>query len=292
MFLWYYNEMRHTIFISNHIDVLSSFENVITEKSNYQYWFSYGNSIPFIDEPKMFWGAGGFIAGLIKSGIANEFSSAGKQWLPSLPENFLGREIFEGNLEYFFQKVDSEQVWLKPSEAKISDIKPGLWNIDQLFKISKIHPEYVNFSYQWTKTILPLNYEHRFYILDGKVLTGSPYLIDGIVYSSKMSWFKYADALNFAQKVVTELQDAQPVSYVLDVGFDQKKEKWVVIEANRTWSSGVYGSEQNKVCQALEISQKETSSQWLWKPDNIVLQNATFVEEVNYTESSSGLLKL
>lgn len=278
--------------MSTHIDVMRYF--LPLQESNVNIWFSYGENIPKLEEPFIFWGAGGFAASMKNSELVQTLTSPGAQWLANLPKKMILRDIEEVK---FIDLVNSDlnvnKIWVKPSEAKISNFKPGVKAMDEIREVLKAHPEYKDFSLQWTDTILALNYEHRFFIADQKILTGSPYLIDGRVFHEDISWNFYEDAYKFAETVVNELENNQPRGYVLDVGFDTQKEKWCVIEGNRSWSSGLYGVDVNKALTSIQISQESSPEniKWNWLPDSLLQANAPLVKEIDYSPEVSGLFR-
>ena len=86
--------------------------------------------------------------------------------------------------------------------------------------------------------------EYRFFIVDGKVVTGSQYKIgDRVVYNSQVD-----DSWDFAQKMADLWQPAR--AFVLDIALVDGNYK--VIEVNCINSAGYYAADVSKLVQALE----------------------------------------
>jgi hypothetical protein len=93
--------------------------------------------------------------------------------------------------------------------------------------------------------------EFRLYVLDGEVLTGSQYAIDGDLDIEPLAGHESeARILGFANEVLSEFADTLPSAVVVDVGFiDEGSGKPVpaVIEANAAWASGHYAADPERV---------------------------------------------
>jgi hypothetical protein len=87
--------------------------------------------------------------------------------------------------------------------------------------------------------------EFRCFILEGKVITLSPYLRNGQRVDTPEGEFiasdeEFADAEAFANRVATAERHNLPPGVVVDVGYIPNV-GWSVIEANAAWGSGIYG---------------------------------------------------
>lgn len=193
------------------------------------------------------------------------FSAPGPEWLGSVPEDLLGRSVRVSTLSETLDDKWEGKRWLKPSEAKLERFPAQLWTHQELTDSTKSMSD--DLSVQYSEEFLNINYEHRFYVVSGEVITGSPYLINNVSWNDGIGWEKHSKALDFAKYAVSELGDNQPHSYTLDVGLDMFRNKWIIIEGNPAWSSGFYGSNIPLVVEAIHESIHSDNSRWLWKPD-------------------------
>ncbi len=150
-------------------------------------------------------------------------------------------------------------------------------------------PELGGVSVQWTNTIMDFAAEFRFFVVDGDAVTGSPYLVDGVAdHSAGRSWSRYADAHAVARDFAVALAGSSPRALVLDIGWDRTRRGWFIVEANRPWSSGLYGCDPDEVAAVIEVSMCD-DSRWEWKPDPVVWSYAETLRPVSGTRLSSGL---
>ena len=236
-------------------------------------WFSYGEVIPKFSTPPVFWGAGKHALAL-KTVHPMRYQSPGHNWLPNLPYEFLEREIHSTLFQNVLTQAP-ENIWFKLAETKHDLLPAKRYSLQELKTVLTLNPELGTVNTQWTTTILNLNYEHRFFMVDNKPVTGSPYLIDGQIYNHNMNWGWYEEAEKFA--LLVGEQAPGPPSYVLDVALNQDTNNWVVVEGNRSWSAGLYGSNVNLVLEAIKLSL--TPSDWEWEPDQVVHQYVTRLTE-------------
>jgi len=163
--------------------------------------------------------------------------------------------------------------WCKPAEAKIERF-PGGWYIADQVAALELHPD----SWvQWTPTRLDLSVEFRCYVLEGAVLTVSPYLLGDLTFydldEATLAAVNTADATAFARTAVASLGAARPVAYVLDVGFDRLTDRWVVVEANPAWCSAWYGCAIDAVLATITASCR-CEDEWRWVPDAELVHHA------------------
>jgi ATP-grasp domain, R2K clade family 2 len=93
--------------------------------------------------------------------------------------------------------------------------------------------------------------EYRLFIMNGKIKTGSAYVIDTQFIENQISEDLPNELLEFASDAIKSLERLTPNSYVLDVGKLDTGE-YAVIEFNPTWASGIYGADATKVLECLE----------------------------------------
>lgn len=206
-------------------------------------------------------------ARVVRAQPAINFIAPGPKWLSGVPKDFTQRDIFTSTVQEFAEAPPAGSFWIKPAEAKIDGFEAAWRDAESTLNIiSSLNVPDQSYV-QWTPSRLDINWEHRFYVLDGQVLTGSPYLVDDVTYYDGASWDKYGEAYNYAQHVVTGLGKNQPPAYTLDVGLDAKR-GWLVVEGNPAWSSGIYGSDPQKVVRTLVKScYTQYISQYKWVPD-------------------------
>lgn len=213
-------------------------------------------------------------ARVIRANPQMGFIAPGPAWLSGVPKSLTKRDILTSTVHDFLQGTPAGSFWVKPAEAKIEGFEAGWRNATQTLEaISSMHLPMESYI-QWSTTLLDINWEHRFYVLDGEVLTGSPYLVDGVTYYDGASWDRYEEAYNYAVEAVKELGEHQPPAYTLDVGLDAER-GWLVIEGNPAWSSGIYGGSPEKVAEVLiNAYQGKSVSEYAWKPDQYLVNIA------------------
>jgi hypothetical protein len=234
--------------------------------------FSYGQTIPELDpQNTIYWMGGAFMLKVRRVGLAASLISPGAQWLVDIDEELSGRKIYEGTLEDYV--AFGRTCWVKPSEAKIVKFPAGLYSPEQVVKIFSEENFTHKISLQWTEAVLPLNYEHRFFIADGEVITGSPYLVNGKGYSSTIDTSKYEEAKKFANYALKALGvNNIPPAFVMDVALNEDTNKWLIVEANRSWSSGFYGSDPKLALEVVKLGCVPSEDKWTWKPDEHLKQ--------------------
>lgn len=258
------------------------------------FYLSYAEFIPELEEYEnvAYWMSGGYGARLQNAGFALKLSAPGQAWLSSLDEELTKRKIATGLID---EMPNNTPIWAKPAEAKIEAIKAGLYTKQAVEKIAIEENIPINTKFQWTDSILEVNHEHRFYVVDEEILTGSPYLIDGEVYHNTMKSRYYEDAQNFAYYALNQLKENRPKTFTLDIGRNEVTSEWLVIEANPTWSSGIYGANPKLVLDALSLASNEDNEEWLWRPaeylTNLAIK-ARKIKSISKSETNSGLIKI
>lgn len=99
--------------------------------------------------------------------------------------------------------------------------------------------------------IVRWEWEFRFFVREGQILTGSIYARDGKVAGmNETPLSRYTDASLFAADVVDETRDLLPPACVLDVGFIPLR-GWAVVELNAVYASGLYGCHPGQALEAV-----------------------------------------
>lgn len=208
-------------------------------------------------------------ARLQRVGVAKSLTAPGSGWLSSVPESLTGRKIYSSDLLEFLSWPSTYQCWVKPAEAKIDGFEAGWRSVADVWRISSELNIPADSSVQWTESLLDLNHEYRFYVLNGEIQTGSQYLVDGITFYDGADGSKMGEARAFADYATRVLGDNQPAAYTLDVGFDNISQRWILIEGNPAWCSGIYGSNPAKALTVIEHSCHMTllNEKFKWIPD-------------------------
>lgn len=259
---------------------------------NRDFFLSYGKAVPDTTgyELTSYWMAGAYAARLQEVGLAGNLTACGQSWLAELDISLTGRRIGIGELS----EIPGDTVlWAKPAEAKIDAMVSGKYTKDEIVSICKAEDVPSDTLFQWTSDILKINHEHRFFIRHGKIMTGSPYLIDGEIYYPSITSPRYAEAEKAAEEILHELGDNQAPAYTLDVGLDELTNRWIIIEANPAWSSGLYGSDPAKVIETLEVACNSTEEKWKWIPSPYLVKKAKEKNAVMITDEhdTSGIWK-
>ena len=204
------------------------------------------------------------------------FVAPGSHWLPSVPQSLTGRYI--GSLTVSealsknspFSDSPDKKLWIKPAEFKHQEFFAGIYSQQEIAAFNLP----LDAVLQWTSTILDIAEEHRFYVLDNEIITGSEYLVDNLTYYDGAVSSLQAEAFSFASKAVKELGYNQPPAYTLDVALDKKTNSWVVLEGNPAFSSAIYGSDPAKVVDVLLrcCNPQEKDQNWIWKPDSFLMK--------------------
>jgi hypothetical protein len=233
--------------------------------TSHDLFFSYGKTVPDLSSYKTvsYWMGGAYALELKNVGLAQNLCSPGPLWLPDLPFDLVSRKIYSGVIEEL--KRFSGDVWAKPSEAKVPCFPAAKYSYAELSKIFAENNLVPNLSIQWTPDILPIDFEHRFFVADNQIITGSPYKVHGIGFGKDIDFSEYLAAKEFAAEVLTNADN--PPAFTLDVGMNTETGKWITIEGNRAWSSGIYGSNAEAAITVVDYSCSYAEDKWQWTPD-------------------------
>jgi hypothetical protein len=133
-----------------------------------------------------------------------------------------------------------ERAFYKPSDDKcfLAKVYEGGHELPAEGELVDTVPVLVSEIVKW-------EIEFRCFILEGKVVTLSPYLRSGERVDTAEGEFvasdeEFADAEGFARKVAETKGIGLPPGVVMDIGVIAGV-GWAVIEANSAWGSGIYG---------------------------------------------------
>ncbi|WP_164711054.1 ATP-grasp domain-containing protein [Euzebya pacifica] len=231
-------------------------------------------SAVFLPEPPAgevaWWVTTGHAARLVQAGLGLRLDVVDDAWLAGLPHELTDRRIRTGVLEELVAWPAQTPGFVKPSLAKV-DVLAAQWVPDiavaaRLALDAGAHPAT---SVQVSDVRLDLVAEHRVYVLDGRAVASSPYLVDGA------SWEPGWDAASrptetsaaraFAEAAVAS--GPSPEALVVDVGL-LASGRWVVVEANAPWASNPYGCDLRLVVDCVvAASCGRPASRWTWSAD-------------------------
>jgi hypothetical protein len=169
-------------------------------------------------------------------------------WLPRLTAEWRGREVRLMNLAD--ARNIRERAFIKPAEEKCFEARvysdgselptPG--------PLPETLPVLVQEVVEWTL-------EFRCFVLDGRVVTASPYWRDGqLAKAEDESWrasdAEMQEAILFCERIAQVPGVSIPSAVVVDVGTIRNR-GWAVIECNAAWGSGIYGCDPVEVLRVL-----------------------------------------
>jgi hypothetical protein len=271
------------------VDIVSS---MLPGVGDIDLFFSYGDVIPDLSgyDKTFFWMSGVYAFKLQKVGLAKNLCSPGASWLSGISVEYTGRRVITQDVSELEPFVGER--WVKPAEAKIPSFVSATYNYSAVQQKIVENNLVSGLALQWTNIILDIDLEHRFFVADGEVVTGSPYRVHGELFNPDIDWSYLAEAERFLKNVLKDIKT--PPACSIDVGFDHISERWVVIEANRAWSSGFYGCDPAATLEVVALSSEYDGVEWLWKPDeHIVLLNKgePLLDVVPVDSGSSGFIK-
>ena len=254
---------------------------------NRDFFLSYGAAVPDVSEYDLvsYWSAGGYSARLRRIGLAGGFTAPGQAWLSTVDPEFTGRQIVTGGVS---EMPENTVLFGKPAEAKIDAMIAGKYTASDVRLIMERENVPANTLFQWTESLWSINHEHRFYVCEGEIRTGSPYLIDGIVYHDEILSPRYDEALRAAKSTVLALGSNQPVAYTLDMGMDEVTGRWIIIEANPAWSSGIYGCDPVEVINVLDVACNTADDRWRWEPAEYLVEKALVAPKLEVVDPLDG----
>lgn len=277
----------------------------VSSRGDRDMFLSYTEQVPDVSDYNMhsYWTAGGYAARLHRIGLTKKFIAPGQNWMSEVSKA-------DGSLTQRFiatTTVDAipgrKKIFAKPAEAKIDSIPAGFYLPKDLRQICKQNDVPANTLFQWTAEILDLDHEHRFFVADGQILTGSPYLVHGITYFPGQKSSRSSDAYEAAEKMIRRLSelDLLPPALTLDVAVDKNTDKWLIVEANPAWSSGPYGADRGAMIRVLERAcnwnADTDDSRWLWEPAEYLVKKALEAKEMRIVplseiETASGIVQV
>lgn len=198
----------------------------------------------------------------------------GAALLTLLPRHLLGRDIrlltraqmeaeADEHIAAHGPLVDGPPYFAKPANCKVEEF-PARWDDLEGHVLGAIATRIpADQPFLLTTTRLDIVEEHRLFVLDGAVVTSSPYRALDLGpegHRSETLWHEEmtsectGDAEAFGAHVLAALEDL-PRSFALDVAV-LADGTWVVIEANPVWSSAFYGADPAQVVRCLLVASR------------------------------------
>lgn len=178
------------------------------------------------------------------------FSEPDDSWLPRLPSELVRRTIRLTTLEQ--ARGLRQRSFVKPAAFKV--FRAGIYDsgvdLPGESEVDGSTPVLLSEVVAW-------NSEFRFFMLDGRAITGSIYFRDGASAERDGEWpcevseFELARAL--AEKAFSAIPGLLHRSVVIDIGYISDR-GWAVIEANPSWGSGLYGADADLALEAISHS--------------------------------------
>jgi hypothetical protein len=198
---------------------------------------------PIEDEVVIY--AEAFFAPLIAQRLGAALVDPPEDWLPQLPYRYRQRDVWRSTLAE--ARSLTRPTFVKPPNDKSFPAR--------VYSAGDSLP----CEFDGAMTVLlaePVTWknEYRCFVLDGSVLTLSPYIIDGEL--AEVTGFvapdeELAAVRSFAHSVAADFAANVPAAVALDVGFIEGR-GWAVVEANGAWGSGIYGCDPDAVLYVLK----------------------------------------
>ena len=169
-------------------------------------------------------------------------------WLPDLPEAWRKRDVRLTDLAS--ARAVDRPAFIKPADdkclsAQVYAARDALPSRDVLPDAT---PVLIAEPVEW-------EVEFRCFVLEGEVVTSSPYLRNGRLARDESGEWAASDAesdaaVSFCRRFLDDAPARTPPACVVDVGVISGR-GWAVVEANAAWGSGIYGCDPVRVLPVL-----------------------------------------
>ncbi|TDC56185.1 DUF4343 domain-containing protein [Actinomadura sp. KC345] len=172
-------------------------------------------------------------------------------WLPGLPERHRRRHIGMSTLGDVRHALP-EPTFIKPADGRKA-FEGKVYAAPEELPGQDVLPDETPV---FTCEPVSWDVEFRCHVLEGTVVTMSPYLLHGELALTQDGNWKAPDAdvqeaRQYAEEVLAEVP--VPPATVLDVGRIHDR-GWAVVEANAAWGAGLYGCDPEQVLKVLARS--------------------------------------
>lgn len=253
--------------------------------------YSHGYGIPDYKEYShpAFWTPTAHAARLKACGLELPLLAPGPDWLPRVPDHLKGRSVWSMTLGELRDDPiaikDETLYWIKLAEMKDDRLPTQRTYLKDFITTALSLGAPDGTVIQFSDGHLNFVKENRFFIVDHKVWSGSPYMIQNDLWDADReddSWNYDQWASDFARYVATTCKSFSPRAYTLDIGQVMPDDLvgddyHVVIEANPIWSSAIYGSDPEITMLAImEGIDYNGTEDHHWKPDPWLVQKAEY----------------
>lgn len=218
---------------------------------------------------------GGLMALAIDGGTPVRLFGPTAPWFVSLGADVTGRPWQLTTTVGAREMLEVGPAFVKLADAKRRDLPAhryrGVAEFDAVIDAAGL-PEQLQLL--TTTGWLDIDSEYRVFTRGRAVLTTSPYRVQDEPWSPMLHTHRasfHAQAARFVEEVLADLADADvPPSAVLDVARLADGDL-VVLEANQSWGSGLYGCDPHAALEAILAANASHHDRWLWRPDPAAL---------------------
>jgi hypothetical protein len=215
---------------------------------------------------------GGLVAAAMAMGAHVTLSGPDADWLVGLDTSITGRQWRRANPSIARQMLRAGPTWIKLADAKHPLVPARRYSDVASFDVA-IRPlgHAPDLQLLATSGWLDIDSEYRVFCRGRDVLTASPYLIQdepwtALLHTHRASFHREAAA--YMTDVLATLPDSEvPPAAAFDIA-RLADGRMVVLEANQSWSAGIYGCDPDAVLAAvLAANTPGPASRWAWTPD-------------------------
>jgi hypothetical protein len=218
---------------------------------------------------------GGLVAQALRLGAAIRLSGPNSNWFAALGPEITGRTWLSMHPGQAREVLADRSAFIKLADAKRRDVPARRYGEVAEFDATMHrlgNPELLQLLV--TTTWLQIDSEYRIFAAGRDALTLSPYRVQDDPWTPLLRTHHgsfHDDALRFVAEVLAGLpQRDVPPSVVFDVA-RLSDGRYVVVEANQSWSSGLYGCDPDAVLAAVLAANAPDApgpdERWLWTPD-------------------------
>ncbi|WP_375504686.1 ATP-grasp domain-containing protein [uncultured Jatrophihabitans sp.] len=219
--------------------------------------------------------AGGPLARAIHAGAPVHLNGATAEWFTGLPHEVTGRNWALVDVVGARAMLTGTATFIKLAEAKFRALPARRYAaVDELESaLALVHaPDAI--ALLATTDWLTIDSEYRVFTIGREVVAWSPYLVQDDPWTPLLRTHRasfHDEAATFISSVLAALPDAEvPPTAVLDVARLQDN-RFIVLEVNHVWSSGLYGCDPDQVLRAViraaNSEPSEHATRWRWQPD-------------------------
>ncbi|WP_375504829.1 ATP-grasp domain-containing protein [uncultured Jatrophihabitans sp.] len=218
--------------------------------------------------------AGGPLAKAIHLGAPIHLNGATAEWFVGLPHEVTGRNWALVDVASARAMLARSATFIKLAEAKFRALPARRYaTVAELDSaLALVHaPDTI--ALLATTDWLTIDSEYRVFTIGREVVAWSPYLVQDDPWTPLLRTHRasfHDEAATFISGVLAALPDSDvPPTAVLDVA-RLADNRFVVLEVNHVWSSGLYGCDPDHVLRAvIRAASAEANhfSGWQWQPD-------------------------